>query len=227
MFPKGIWHLWLRHNTCVFRMGVADSKPVEKCRLSAAEFFAVGMRTKLNISKTLIAVAWRKPPLGWTKLNIDGSALGCPGKASGGGLIRDHNRDWVTGFARSLGYTNSFLAELWALRDGLTLAKELNLNSLIVKLDAKSVVQFMNNNSINMLMEPLLIDYRTLPQAIPNKRIEHTYRKADQCADALARIGARHNFTFVVFVEPPHLVESLLACDKANTFCYRLVAYNI
>ena len=29
---------------------------------------------------------------------------------------------------------------MWALRDGLTLARELNLNSLIVEMDAMSVV---------------------------------------------------------------------------------------
>ena len=89
------------------------------------------MRTMLNISKTLIPVAWRKPPVDWAKLNTNGSALGYLRKVAGGGLIRDHNGDWVTGFARSLGYTNSFLAELWALRDGLTLAKDLNLNNLL------------------------------------------------------------------------------------------------
>ena len=77
-----------------------------------------------------------------------------------------------------------------------------------------------------MLMESLLTDCKTLLRAIPNKRIEHTYREANQCADALARIGARRNFTFVAFVEPPPVVESLLVHDKANTFCNRLVSSN-
>ena len=38
----------------------------------------------------------------------------------GGGLIRDHNGDWIISFSRSLGFTNSFIVELWALRDGLS-----------------------------------------------------------------------------------------------------------
>ena len=78
-----------------------------------------------------------------------------------------------------------------------------------------------------MLMDPLLTDYRTLLRAIPNKRVEHTYHEANCCADALARVGARRNFSFVVFVEPSLVVEYLLASDKANTFCNRLVASNI
>ena len=75
------------------------------------------------------------PPKGWAKLNINGLALGSPGAASGGGLIRDHNGDWIVGFSRAFDSTNSIIAELWALRDGLTLAQELCLNSLIVEMD--------------------------------------------------------------------------------------------
>ena len=33
----------------------------------------------------------------------------------GVGLIRDHNGDWIISFSRSLGFTNSFIVELWAL----------------------------------------------------------------------------------------------------------------
>ena len=36
-----------------------------------------------------------------------------------------------------------------------------------------------------------------------------------------------NNFSFVVIVEPPPVVEFLLASDKTNTFCNRLVASNI
>ena len=78
----------------MFRTGVADSKAVEKCRLTAAEFFAVGMKTKPEISKTFMPVAWKKSLMGWTNLNTDGSALGvCLRKAGRGRLIRDHNGD--------------------------------------------------------------------------------------------------------------------------------------
>ena len=57
--------------------------------------------------------------------------MGSPGVVGGGGLIRDHNDDWIARFSRALGSTNSIIVELWALKDGLTLAKELCLNSLM------------------------------------------------------------------------------------------------
>jgi len=55
------------------------------------------------------------------KLNTDGSSMGNPGLVGGGGLIRDENGDWIVGFARNIGITTSFQAELWAIRDGFSL----------------------------------------------------------------------------------------------------------
>ena len=161
--------------------------------------------------------------MGWMKLNFDGFALGNSGKVGGGGLIRDHQGNWIRGYTRPLGNTSNFIAELWALRDGLTIAKELEINNLIVEMDALSVVMLMNNSSTNLLMEPLLFDYRNLLKDIPNKRIVHTFREANQFADALARFGGSSVSSFVVFLYPsPVMVEPLFA-DKEVVCCNRLV----
>ena len=115
------------------------------------------------------------------------------------------------------------MAELWALRDGLLLAKKLGLNNLIVELDALSVVLLMNNSTSNLLMEPLLTNCRNLLKAIPNKQVVHAYREANQCANALAKLGATSLTSFVVFSTPPPVVDSVLAHDKTNVFCNRIV----
>ena len=93
-------------------------------------------------------------------------------------MIKNHEGEWMKGYARPFGYTNSCMIELWALRDGLILAKEMGLNNLIIELDALSVVLLMNNNTANMLMEPLLTNCKNLVRAIPNKQIIHAYREA-------------------------------------------------
>ena len=76
-------------------------------------------------------------------------------------------------------YLFCILAELWALRDGLRLAKELGFQQLIIELDALSVVILMNNESENLLTEPLLTDCRNLLKEIPNKRAIHAFREAN------------------------------------------------
>ena len=85
----------------------------------------------------------------------------------------------------------------------------------------------MNNNTANLLMKPLLSDCRNLLAAIPNKRIVHTFRKANHCADALARFGGSSIYNFVVvvffFLFPPLVMASLLLADKEASYCNRLI----
>ena len=130
---------------------------------------------------------------------------------------------WLKGFASGIGYTNNILAELWALRDGLLLAKEMIIQQLIIELVALSVVILMNNESENLLMEPLLTDCKNLLKEFPNKRVIHSFREANQCIDALAELGAQSLYSFAVFCNPPAVVEAILAFDKASMYCNRLV----
>ena len=115
------------------------------------------------------------------------------------------------------------MAELWALRDGLILAREKGLNNLIIELDVLSIVILMNNEAVNVMMEPLLSDCRNLLNQISNKHVIHSYHEANQCADALAKLGAQSVTHFVAFCNLPPMVETLLAFDKASKHCNRLV----
>ena len=83
------------------------------------------------------------------------------------------------------------MAELWALRDGLLLAKEMRIQQLIIELDVLSVVILMNNEFENLLMELLLTDCKNLLKEFPNKHMIHAFREANQCANALAKLGAQ------------------------------------
>ena len=129
----------------------------------------------------------------------------------------------MKGYVRGIGHTNSFMAELWMLRDRLNIAREMGVSNLIIELDTLSIVLLMNNEAENIMMEPLLSDCRSLLKQIPNKCVLHVYHEANQCADALAKLGAQTGSNFVVFCNPPPMVGSLLAFDKANMFCNRLV----
>ena len=90
-------------------------------------------------------------------------------------------------------------------------------------MDALSIVMLMNNNTVNLLMEPLLFDCKKLLAAIPNKRIVHTFREANQCVDTLARFGGSPISNFVVFLCPPPMAAGLFLANKGDSYCNRLV----
>ena len=129
-----------------------------------------------------------KPDAGWVKLNTNGASSSSRGRAGGGGLLRDSNGNWIHGFARFLGNCSSTLAELWALKDVLFLANSLGFSLISVEMDAEMVVLLLKNPStINLVMKSLLFDCRSLLQMFDNPVVQHAYREANQCADALCK----------------------------------------
>ena len=65
-----------------------------------------------------------------------------------------------------VGLTTSFVAELWGLRDGILMCYNLNISSLIVELDAKSIVDALGNSEfVNNVISPFLDDCRLLHPA--------------------------------------------------------------
>ena len=94
---------------------------------------------------------------------MDGASCGNPGKAGGGGVIRNYHGGWVRGFSRSIGHTTSVMAEWWALRDGLNLAIHLGINQLEVELDTKVIVELLKSTIYpNKSFATLLCDCRFL-----------------------------------------------------------------
>lgn len=85
-----------------------------------------------------------------------------------------------------------------------------------------SLLLLMNNTTSNLLTKPLLTDCWNLAREA-NKQITHAYWEANQCADALAKLGASSLSSFVVFLNPPPMVESIIASNKANLRCKRMV----
>ena len=132
--------------------------------------------------------------------------------------MRNEHGNWINGFARNCGKVNSVMAKLWALRDGLQMAATENIHNLIIELDALAVVHLMKNSFVNFSLEPLLTNCKLLLKKFPNLRIEHVYREANQCADALARIGITSDVHFLLFAHPPPVVDRLCTLDIEGAF---------
>ena len=168
-------------------------------------------------------VKWEKPELGWLKLNTDGSWNAASGKAIGGGLIRDSLGNWVVGFTRKLGSVNSFSVEIWALRDGLMLCHQMNLPAIIIELDAKALVDALNNPRYsNSVISPIFDDCKFLLSQIPQVRIKHIFREANKCADYLASYGHSQALDFVIHFVPPVDLVSFVEADYHGVACNKL-----
>lgn len=58
-----------------------------------------------------------------------------------GGVVRDKEGHWITGFHRFLGKCSVFNAELWGILDGLKLIQRLDYDHVIIHSDSLEAVK--------------------------------------------------------------------------------------
>nr|POE67246.1 putative ribonuclease h protein [Quercus suber] len=126
-FLFSIPNLWLQRNRYRFQNLHIIYSLIRDVEFLASEFSCLVSNQETASLKIDIIVRWEFPTQNWFKLNSIGSALGCPGLARGGGLIRDHQGRWVKGYTRFIGWANRIEAEFWAVRDGLILCLQLQV----------------------------------------------------------------------------------------------------
>ena len=127
VFSFVIWNLWKHRNGMVFNNNILNENLHGVSKSQVLEYYYCLGKIRSQKSKVVCNISWKKPPTGWCKLNTDGASFGNPGKAEGGGIIRDSEGRWMRGFARSIGFTTSITAKFWALGDGLLQAVQIGV----------------------------------------------------------------------------------------------------
>ena len=90
-FPFTCWKLWLARNERIFNHQSHSQHSLLHLSVQAAtefHFLAGFVHQTPNLIPQIIR--WHIPPSPFLKLNTDGSALGNPGLAGVGGVLRDH-----------------------------------------------------------------------------------------------------------------------------------------
>nr|GMD04023.1 F-box/kelch-repeat protein At1g80440-like [Ipomoea batatas] len=97
------------------------------------------------------------PPLGWVKINIDGSYNPTTRKAACEGLARDNHGDWIKGFTFKIGTCSPEAAEAWALLKGIQMAKMLGSRYKCFESDSLNIVKAINQNmSLNNVADNIV-----------------------------------------------------------------------
>ncbi|OMO49818.1 reverse transcriptase [Corchorus capsularis] len=140
-----------------------------------------------------------------------------------GGLLRDDAGNWVGGFMLNIGRTSSLCAELWGVRQGLIMARNMGLKSLVVELDAIVVVQFLKTK-VSMVHPcyTYLCDCYELITGNWIAEIHHILREGNRCADMLATLAHEGPPGVTWVLEPPEQLQPLLAGDKSGEDVLRL-----
>lgn len=85
--------------------------------------------------KTMRSITWKRPEVGWIKLNTDGSCDVSRERSGCGGLLRNSDGVFVMGFAKFLGNCSVLRAEAYGLLEGLQCASEIGIAKLQIECD--------------------------------------------------------------------------------------------
>jgi ribonuclease HI len=160
-------------------------------------------------------ISWKKPAGQQLKLNVDGSSIGNPGSAGGGGILRDSKGRCWAGFSRHYGNCTNMAAETRALLDGLRMCRDLGIRDIIVETDSNIVVQWLHKDTCSLwwlweFWEEILELTRLL-----NAQVQHVFREANMAADLLAKNGSSGvSFDLSFGDKVPALLKGILHTDS-------------
>ena len=146
-----------------------------------------------RMKKIRAALQWSKPPIGFLKFNVDGSAVGKPGPAGIGGVLRDDHENVKIVFSKAVGIMDSNLTELLAVREAFIVfaaSKWAKTHSLLIESDSSNVVNWIKcPQSAPWRMKKYISHIESLKLQLSSWHIDHIPREMNDVADSLAKSG--------------------------------------
>jgi ribonuclease HI len=192
---------------------------------SIRDFFFLKMfRISIHHSRPSIMreVLWIPPMMNWLKCNIDGASCGNPGNASCGGVFRNHEAEFVYGFAEPLGVRNAFVAELCGAMRAIEIAFQNHWNHLWIESDSLYVVSAFNHPEKQVAWSLSNRWRNTIFMATQmNVIVTHIYREGNKDADLLANHGLSIP-SIVFWSEIPLFVRDCFVRNKQGIPSFRI-----
>ncbi|XP_056688698.1 uncharacterized protein [Spinacia oleracea] len=138
LFITAIWKIWLSRNRVVFDLKMKSAFSLYNdfyVDWTSANNCSHGKELGANQVPGLTKKTWFPPKDGVMKLNVD-DAWKSNAVAGGGGVFRRSTGSWFVGFSSKFTVSSPLAAELYALREGLIIARDFKFEKLEIETDA-------------------------------------------------------------------------------------------
>ncbi|OMP05396.1 hypothetical protein COLO4_08881 [Corchorus olitorius] len=152
-----------------------------------------------------------KPPSGWHKVNCDG-ALCTVSLSAGIGVIRNHEGHLISGAGKKVVGESALCVEALAFKEGMKIAKSLQLDKIIVETDCEILYKsFVNHGKgLDWRIEPVLADINHLVKWFKVVEYRCVKREANMAADwIVVQSRLRMSFADLGRYQPSSLVKIL------------------
>ncbi|XP_056695682.1 uncharacterized protein [Spinacia oleracea] len=204
MFITSIWHVWIARNKTVFELKV--SKPFSIYNALFIDHASISYILQVKETPVIRAPkpTWYPPTYDYLKLNVDGSWKDL-NEAGGGGVFRGVSGNWYMGFSSKYDASLPLAAELYAIREGLTMAVDYDIQNLELETDATILIKLLHNldDTYHHELSPVINDVACLMSRF--RSIEFTYipRSTNKVAHCLAQYSFAMEVGHNMFLNPP------------------------
>lgn len=103
-------------------------------------------------------IKWNPPPANMIKINTDARVGNRDEEAAIGGVLREDHGKGIIGFKGKIGKCALNMAELWAIREGLSLAWERRHPQVILETDSEIAVRLIKEADVKTHQAGVLIE---------------------------------------------------------------------
>ncbi|GAU41508.1 hypothetical protein TSUD_302460 [Trifolium subterraneum] len=221
-FSASVWWAWRHRNLMCLNNESWSLNRLSFNIHSMVDIFTSSFSSNSDGTSVSRLIKWNNDNFSCVILNVDGSCLGSPVRAGYGGIIRNDSGFYLSGFSGFIRESSDILlAELYAIYQGLTLAKDLVIDELVCYSDSLLCINLIKGPIVKYHVYAVLIqDIKELISQ-SNVTLCHTFREGNQCADFLAKLGASSDADLIIHASPPDGIFDLLKSDSFGTFFLR------
>jgi ribonuclease HI len=211
-----IYKLWLARNEARESKQIEDPRAIaEKARAAVEEWASLQMKTPTsNIRST---EHWLCPELGWVKVNVDGAFRTADSSGGSGVVLRDHHGVFICGASHFFSHVaDAEGAELLACRRGVLLARESQVQKLVLETDSTGVAAKLVKVDLDRSFHgPLVEEIKFLLRGFGDHAVRAVRRSANEAAHVLAKLGCETKACNVWFGDAPASIVNQLVLDSS------------
>lgn len=209
-----IYNLWQARNNARESQQLQDPAAIVRRSIAAVEEWH-SLKTVPTTTATRPIMRWHAPPEGWCKVNTDGAYRSAEGNTGGGVAVRDHHGGFLAGACHF--FTNvadAEGAELHACRQGLLVARRMQVPKVVLGADSSVVVsKLIQEDMDRSFYGPLIAEIKELLQGFDEGMAQVVRRTANSAAHNLVKEGCENNVSRTWLGIPPAFIVNVLNSD--------------
>lgn len=224
LFGITIWQIWKGQNNLIFeKHDLFPSLPIQ-CRNWAISFNVAQQNmsrfSSLNRPPKPITEAWKKPPTGRVKLNVDAAVDFSLGKSAAGGIIKDEYGMSIGCFHIHLRFCSPLFGELWGILYGLKWSYSKGFRKVLLETDSLLAIHYISRPEEWTGRQPnLLREINQLLHYDWEVTCSHIYREANGTADLLAKMELKWiDFFLHELQDLPSSILKAMYSDNIGSF---------